>query len=72
MLLRIYPGAPLHYNDVIMSAMGSQITSPTSVYSTVYSVENQRKHQSSASLAIVRGIQRYAIYHVDNCERLML
>ena len=40
-----------HYNDVIMGAMASQITSLTSVYSTVYSGAYQRKHQSSASLA---------------------
>ena len=40
-----------HYS-VIMSAIGSQITSPTIVYSTVYSGVDQRKHQSSASLAL--------------------
>ena len=34
-----------------MSAMASQITSLTIVYSTVYSCADQRKHQSSASLA---------------------
>ena len=45
-----------HYNDVIMKAMASAITSLTSVYLTVYS--DQRKHQSSASLAFVRGIHR--------------
>ena len=39
------------YNDVIMGTMASQITSLTTVYSTVYSVADQRKHQSSASLA---------------------
>ena len=38
----------LHYNDVIMSAMASQITSLTVVYSTVYSGADQRKHQTSA------------------------
>ena len=47
-----------HYNDVIMSAMGSQITGLTFVYSTVYSGTYERKHQSSASLAFVRGIHR--------------
>ena len=47
-----------HYHDVTMSAMASQITSLTIVYSTVYSDEDQRKHQSSASLAFVRGIHR--------------
>ena len=48
-----------HYYDVIMSLMVSQITSLTIVYSTVYSVTDQRKHQSSASLAFVRGIHRW-------------
>ena len=38
---------PSHYNDVIMGAMASQITSLTLVYSTVYSGADQRKHQSS-------------------------
>ena len=47
-----------HYDDVTMSLMASQITSLTIVYSTVYSGEDQRKHQSSASLAFVRGIHR--------------
>ena len=41
-----------------MSAMASQITSLTIVYSTVYSGADQRKHQSSTSLAFVRGIHR--------------
>ena len=47
-----------HYNVAIRSAMASQITSFTIVYSTVYSGADQRKHQSSASLAFVRGIHR--------------
>ena len=46
-----------HYNDVIMGMMAFQKTSPIIVYSTVYSGADQRKHQSSASLAFVRGIQ---------------
>ena len=41
------------YNGVIMGTMASQITSLTIVYSTVYSGADQRKHQSSASLAFV-------------------
>ena len=41
-----------------MGAIASQITSLTIVYSTVYSGAGQRKHQSSASLAFVRGIHR--------------
>ena len=51
----------MHYIDVIMSAMVSQITSVMIVYSTVYSGTNQRKHQSSASLAFVQGIQRWPV-----------
>ena len=47
-----------HYNAVIMGAIASQITSLTIVYPTVYSDADQRKHQSSASLAFVRGIHR--------------
>ena len=47
-----------HYSDIIMNAMTSQITSLTIVYSTVYSGADQRKHQSFASLAFVRGIHR--------------
>ena len=49
---------PIHYDDVIMGAIASLITSLTIVNSTVYSDADQRKHQSSASLAFVRGIQR--------------
>ena len=48
----------IHYNDVIMSPVASQITNLSIVYSTVYSDADHRKHQSSASLAIVRGIHR--------------
>ena len=48
----------IHYNDVIMTTIASQITSPMVVYSTVYSDPDQRKHQSSASLAFVWGIHR--------------
>ena len=41
-----------------MGAIASQITSLTIVFSTVYLDTDQRKHQSSASLAFVRGIHR--------------
>ena len=51
----------VQYNDVIMSSMASQITGLTIVYSTVYSRADQRKHQSSASLAFVRGIHRWPV-----------
>ena len=54
-------GSIHHYNDVIMSAMASQITSLTIVYSTVYSGADQSIHQNSASLAFVRGIHRWMV-----------
>ena len=41
-----------------MGAMATQITSLTIIYLTVYSDTDQRKDQSSASLAFVRGIHR--------------
>ena len=50
-----------HYNDVIMSAMASRITSLMIANSTVYSGAYQRKHQSSASLAFVWGIHRWPV-----------
>ena len=50
-----------HYSDVIMGTMASQITSLTIVYSTVYSGGDQRKYQSSVSLAFVRGIHRWPV-----------
>ena len=46
-----------HYNDVIIGAIVSQITSLTIVYSDA----DQRKHQSSASLTFVRGIHRWPV-----------
>ena len=50
-----------HYDDVIMGATASQITSLTIVYLTVYSDPDKRKHQSSTSLASVRGIHRWPV-----------
>ena len=44
-----------HYNDVIMSAVASQITSLTIVYPTVYSGADQRENQISALLALCAG-----------------
>ena len=41
-----------------MNALASQITSLTIVYSSVYSGTDERKYQSSASLAFLRGIHR--------------
>ena len=51
----------IHYVDVIMTAMASQISSLTIVYSTVYWGADQRKFQSSASLAFVQGIHRWPV-----------
>ena len=42
-----------------MGTIASQITSLTTVYSTVYSDADQWKHQTSASLAFVRGIHQW-------------
>ena len=47
-----------HYNDVIMGAIASQTTSLSIIYPTIYSDADQRKHQSSMSLAFVWGIHR--------------
>ena len=60
-LLSCHKLAAQHYTDVIMGAIASQITSLTIVYSTVYSDADQRRHQSSASLAFVWGIHRGAV-----------
>ena len=49
-----------HYSDVIMSAMASQITGVSIVYSAVCSGADQRK-RSSASLAFVKGIHRWQV-----------
>ena len=51
----------LHYSGVIMATIASQITSLAIVYSIVYSDADQRKHQSSASLAFVREIHRLPV-----------
>ena len=51
----------MHYDDVIMDSIASQITSLTIVYSTVHSGADQSKHQSSASLAFVWEIHRWPV-----------
>ena len=55
-LAKVNDWLAVHYCDVLMGAEACQITSLMIVYSTVYSDTDQRKHQSSASLAFVRGI----------------
>ena len=47
-----------HYSGVIVSAMVSQITVISIVYLTVFSGVVQKKYQSSASVAVVRGNPR--------------
>ena len=47
-----------HYSDIIMGTIASRSASLTIKFSTVYSDVDQRKHQSSGSLAFVRGIHR--------------
>ena len=49
----------IHYSDVTISATASQITCDSIACSTVCSGTYQRKRQSSAPLAIVRGIHRW-------------
>ena len=51
----------MHYSDVIIGAMAYQITGISIVCSTVGSGADQRKQQSSASLAFVRGIHRLPV-----------
>ena len=56
--IMVYCKMQYHYDDVIMGAIASLITSLAIVYSVVYSDADKRKHQSSASLAFVWGIHR--------------
>ena len=55
-----------HYCDVIMGTLASQVTSLTTVYSTIHSGADQRKHQRSASLAFVRGIHRWPVNYLQD------
>ena len=60
----------INYGDVIMGAIAYQITSITIVYSTVYSDADQRKHQSSASLAF--GTSEFPAQMVRNAENVSI
>ena len=55
-----------------MDTVGSQITSLTIVYSTVYSGADQRKHQSSASLAFVWGNSPVTGQRAGNAEKVSI
>ena len=56
-----YHTSHIHYSDIIMSTMSSQITGVSIVYSIVCSGAEQTKHQNSASLTFVRGIHRWPV-----------
>ena len=62
----------VHYNDVIMSAMASQITSLTIVYSKVYWGADQRKHQSSLTLAFVTVTGEFPTHRASNAENVSI
>ena len=55
-----------------MGAVASQITSLTIVYSTVYTGTDQRKHQSSASLALMQRTGEFQVQMVSNEENLSI
>ena len=52
---------PIHYSDVIMSTMSSQITGVSTLCLTVCSDADQRNHQNSASLAFVKEIHWWPV-----------
>ena len=52
---------PWYYINVIMSAMASQISSPSIVYANVCSGADHRKHKNYASLSCVKGIQPWPV-----------
>ena len=58
---RLSNGCWMHYSDIIMSAIASQITGVSFVCLSVCSDADQKTHQSSASLAFVRGIYRWPV-----------
>ena len=51
----------LHYSDVIVGAMASQVTSVNIVYSTVYSGADERKHQGPRVSGLCEGIHRWPV-----------
>ena len=61
LILETWRYSDIHYIDAIMSVMASQIASVLIVYPTVCSGADQRKHQSSASLAFARGIHLWPV-----------
>ena len=64
-------GEEPHYSDAIMGVITSQNTSLTIVYPTVHSDADQRKHQSSASLAFAGnspGTDEFPAQMASNAE----
>ena len=55
-----------------MGTVTSEITSLTTVYSTVYSDADKKKHQSSASLAFVRGTGEFPAQMASNAENVSI
>ena len=62
----------IHYIDVIMSAVGSQIIGVPIDCSTVCWSADQRKHQSLTSLAFVRGIGEFPAQRTSNAENVSI
>ena len=60
-LIEIAPSLTGHYSNVIMTAIASQITGVSIVWSIVCSGVGQRKHESSVSLTFVKGIHRWPV-----------
>ena len=57
---------------IVTMTMASQITGILIVCSTIWYVEDQRKHQSSPSLAFVRGIHQWPVVQWQGkCFHLM-
>ena len=56
----------IHYSDINLSAMVSQITGVLMVCSTVCSGTDQRNHQSSISLASHKGAARWKMFPSDD------
>ena len=54
------------YSDVIVSAIASQITDVSILCLTVYLGADQRKYQSYASLAFLRGITSQRTSNAEN------
>ena len=64
----------MHHSDVIMGAMASEITGVSIVYSNGCSGADQRKHQSFASLAFVRGpvTNEFPAQRANNVENISI